>query len=172
MDKIKAFLAVIGTFFKSVFSKGASVMKSLNWKDIFKIVGVFVLAGISWAANHENTIYGLVVVAVVWIVNLVFLKTGTHMGKRALTIIVYSFAVVLAFILHPASWPALPVMCAVPPAALVAGCAADPSAYGNLLIAWIGSVVALGSGVFAFATVVYNTLLEAVLAKLGPNAPA
>ncbi len=144
----------------------------LGMSDILKIVAVLVGAGVAWIASHETTVYGLLVIALVWLANLYFQKTGKHVGKQALTIIVYVLSVVLAFVLHPAMWPAFPAWCSAAIVSLnattVTACSADPSSYANALVLWGGSILSLGTAVFSFATVVYNTILEKVLAQLGP----
>lgn len=169
MESIKSFLTNLLDKLKGVFD-----MSKLGFKDVLKVAAVLVGAGVSWAVSHTTTLYGLLVIAITFGVNLYFQRTGKHVGKQALTIICYVFAVVASFVVDPQAWPALPAWCAAASAAASAAsaCVSDPSAYGQALIAWAGVVLSLGSAVFAFATVVYNTLLEQVLAQLGGSAGA
>lgn len=112
---------------------------------------------------------GLLATIIAGALNLYLKRQGKAPGRRWITLGLYVIAVLLA-----AFWarPLLPPFPAFPaPVDDPAGMAALAILYLGALVVWLGKLIAAASSIVGFATLIYNTLLKAVLDKLGWGAP-
>lgn len=94
--------------------------------------------------------------AVVMILKLLYAQFGEGwLGRKTLTLLLFLVSLALAYL-----WatPALPV---VP----VGG--TDPAAVTSMWLSYAGSLIAVGSVILGFATIIYNFLLQKVFEGLG-----
>jgi hypothetical protein len=100
-------------------------------------------------------VIGVLATVLAQIVKLLAARGGTKLGKTPISAGVFIVAVALAAWWM---WPALP---AVPASS------GDPAAYALAILGFVGQLIAAASGVFGFATLIYNLLLQRVFEALG-----
>lgn len=105
--------------------------------------------------SSENVIViGLVAAVLVQGIKLAAAKLQKPIGRKAITVIIFVIAVVLAFIWFTPVVPAFPVV------------GEDPLVFAIAILAWLAQLIALASAVLGVATGIYNLLLEKVFDKL------
>lgn len=130
-------------------------MAKFTVKDAWAVALALAGLGVGWMASHQGAVITAVVVAVTWGINVAAKRYNVRLGKRWLTVILYALAVVLELIFEPVGIPAFPAW------------SGDANAYAQALVGWVSALAAIGAAVTAGATVLYNTLLHEVLAKVG-----
>ncbi len=128
--------------------------KQFSYRDAWAVALALLGLGAGWMASHQAAVITAVVVAVTWMLNVLAKRYQVHLGRRWLTVFLYALAVALEIIFEPVGLPAFPAW------------SGDANAYAQALVAWAGGISALGSGIAAGATVLYNTLLSETLNKV------
>lgn len=122
-------------------------------KDLLSILLAFAATGGAYAVNHQATVITWTVMVIVWLLNSFAKRKGLYVGRTWLTGIIYGFAVALAVIFQPVTWPAFPVF------------AGDATAFVDLFILYVAQISAIGAGIYAAATALYNVLMKRILDK-------
>jgi len=80
---------------------------------------------------------------------------GISLDRKWLTVALFGFSLAIAYFWAAPIVPVFPVL------------AADPSAAGSAVVAWLGSLLSVASVIIGFATLIYNLLLQKVFEALG-----
>lgn len=128
---------------------------SFSGKDAWAVSLALLTMGLGWMADNQSTVMAVSVLVIVWLLNEIWKRTGEKMGKRWLTALTFGLSILLSLIFRPVLVPEFPAY------------AGDAQAFAQALVAWGGTILALASGIVAYATTLYNILLAEVLTKVG-----
>lgn len=124
-------------------------------KDALAVTLALLTMGLGWMADNQSTVMAVSVLVIVWLVNEAWKRTGEKLGKRWLTVLTFGFSIAMSLIFRPVLVPEFPAY------------AGDAQVFAQAVVAWGGTILALASGIVAYATTLYNTLLAEVLTKVG-----
>lgn len=102
----------------------------------------------------QMVLIGVIATVIVYALNLLSKYFSVKLGRGWLSAIVYVIGAGLAVLWGAPIFPALPVF------------GGDVAVYAGLLFGYLGEVMTAVGPIVAFATLVYNALMKAVLDKL------
>ena len=101
--------------------------------------------------SGQMVLIGLIATVLTFILNFVFERNGTHLGRRWITVILFVIAIVLSVIWYTPDLPAFPDF---------TGCEANVCV--DIAMAFLQAWIAVAMVVIAWAKVIYNVLMEKV----------
>jgi len=129
-------------------------MKKFEVKDYVSIVIALILTGLGIAAQHPEAVMSIVAVLLIWGINWLFTWKGITIHRAWLTTSLFVIALGLTYLFQPALFPPFPVLIGT------------SNEIANAIWAWVGALIIASGPVVAYATGLYNILLQRVLDKL------